>query len=432
LRTGGENMSEQINSKALENAFNSVPESERKSLISLTVVLAGYPIALSNFVVGGAVGVGMTFKNALITLLVANAILIGIVLATGYMAYKTGLSTSFLSRRVFGKKGSTVFSILLALSSVTWISLNGDIFARLIDSTFSWWPIPVSITAILCIALWTQSAIRGYKGLEIVSYLGVPAALILSIVGVIAVGKESGGYGAVLSYVPATSLSFTAGTASIIGSWIFGATITPDVCRFARRTRDLIIAGIVAFSIGCFGLQLAGALVGIATGNGDFTAAMNALGLGLLAFFASIFCLWTTQDNNIYGASLAIQNVLDDTPLKGKVQHKHIALAVACLAAIFAALGIFNYLLPIIQFLSVLIPPVPGLLIAEEFFIKNSKENLKTNPVAMVSWVLAGVISYIALKIDFFVPPIIGMISSIILYVILSKIFDAKIAVAEN
>ena len=425
-------MSEQINSKALENAFNSVPESERKSLISLTVVLAGYPIALSNFVVGGAVGVGMTFKNALITLLVANAILIGIVLATGYMAYKTGLSTSFLSRRVFGKKGSTVFSILLALSSVTWISLNGDIFARLIDSTFSWWPIPVSITAILCIALWTQSAIRGYKGLEIVSYLGVPAALILSIVGVIAVGKESGGYGAVLSYVPATSLSFTAGTASIIGSWIFGATITPDVCRFARRTRDLIIAGIVAFSIGCFGLQLAGALVGIATGNGDFTAAMNALGLGLLAFFASIFCLWTTQDNNIYGASLAIQNVLDDTPLKGKVQHKHIALAVACLAAIFAALGIFNYLLPIIQFLSVLIPPVPGLLIAEEFFIKNSKENLKTNPVAMVSWVLAGVISYIALKIDFFVPPIIGMISSIILYVILSKIFDAKIAVAEN
>jgi len=432
LRTGGENMSEQINSKALENAFNSVPESERKSLISLTVVLAGYPIALSNFVVGGAVGVGMTFKNALITLLVANAILIGVVLATGYKAYKTGLSTSFLSRRVFGKKGSTVFSILLALSSVTWISLNGDIFARLIDSTFSWWPIPVSITAILCIALWTQSAIRGYKGLEIVSYLGVPAALILSIVGVIAVGKESGGYGAVLSYVPATSLSFTAGTASIIGSWIFGATITPDVCRFARRTRDLIIAGIVAFSIGCFGLQLAGALVGIATGNGDFTAAMNALGLGLLAFFASIFCLWTTQDNNIYGASLAIQNVLDDTPLKGKVQHKHIALAVACLAAIFAALGIFNYLLPIIQFLSVLIPPVPGLLIAEEFFIKNSKENLKTNPVAMVSWVLAGVISYIALKIDFFVPPIIGMISSIILYVILSKIFDAKIAVAEN
>lgn len=193
-------MSEQINSKALENAFNSVPESERKSLISLTVVLAGYPIALSNFVVGGAIGVGMTFKNALITLLVANAILIGVVLATGYMAYKTGLSTSFLSRRVFGKKGSTVFSILLALSSVTWISLNGDIFARLIDTTFSWWPLPVSITAILCVALWTQSAIRGYKGLEIVSYLGVPAALILSIVGVIAVGKESGGYGAVLSY----------------------------------------------------------------------------------------------------------------------------------------------------------------------------------------------------------------------------------------
>ncbi len=425
-------MSEKINSNALENAFNSVPDSERKSLISLTVVLAGYPIALSNFVIGGAVGVGMTFSKAVTTLLVANAILIAIVLATGYMAFKNGLSTSFLSRRVFGKKGSTIFSLLLAFSSVTWISLNGDIFARLIKSTFTWWPLPVSITAILCIALWTQSAIRGYKGLEIISYLGVPAALVLSIVGVIAVGKSSGGYASVLSYVPATTLSFTAGTASIIGGWIFGATITPDVCRFAKSTRDLIIAGLVAFIIGCFGLQLAGALVGITTGNGDFTAAMGALGLGVLAFFAAIFCLWTTQDNNIYGASLAIQNVLEDTPYKGKIQHKHIALAVAALAAVFAALGIFNYLVPIIQFLSVLIPPVPGLLIAEEAFIKNSKESLKTNPIAIVSWLLAGVASYISLKADIFIPPIIGIVTSIIFYVALSKIFDAKLTLADS
>ncbi|WP_352419321.1 cytosine permease [Proteiniborus sp.] len=419
-------MSEKNNSNALENAFNSVPDSERKSLLSLTVVLAGYPIALSNFVIGGAVGVGMTFSKATTTLLVGNAILIAIVLATGYMAFKTGLSTSFLSRRVFGKKGSTIFSLLLAFSSVTWISLNGDIFARLIDSTFSWWPLPISITAILCIALWTQSAIRGYKGLEFISYLGVPAALVMSIAGVIAVGKASGGYADIFTYVPATSLSFTAATASIIGGWVFGATITPDVCRFAKSTRDLVIAGIVAFTIGCFGLQFAGALVGIKTGNGDFTAAMTSLGLGVLAFFAAIFCLWTTQDNNIYGASLAIQNVLDDTSLKGKVKHKHIALAIAGLAAIFAALGIFNYLVPITQTLSVLIPPVPGLLIAEEAFVRNSKENMKVNPIAMVSWLLAGIASYIALKTDMFVPPIVGIISSVIFYVILSKIFDAK------
>lgn len=419
-------MSEKGSQGNFENAFSAVPDSQRKSLLSLTVVLAGYPIALSNFVIGGAVGVGMTFSKALLTLLVGNGVLMAIVLATGYMAYKTGLSTSFLSRRAFGKKGSSIFSILLAISSVTWISLNGDIFARLIKSTFSWWTLPISITAILCIALWTQSAIRGYKGLEIISFLGVPAALIMSIVGVIAVGRATGGFGDVFNYVPVNPISFTAATSSIIGGWVFGATITPDVCRFAKSTRDLVIGSIVAFTIGCLGLQFAGALVAISTGNGDFTLAMAALGLSLIAFIASIFCLWTTQDNNIYGASLAIQNILEETHLKGKIQHKHIALAIAGLAAIFAAFGIFNYILPIIQFLSLLIPPVSGLIIGEEFFIKNSKENKNVNKIALVSWLIAGIASYISLKADIFVPPIVGIVTSCLSYIILSKIFEEK------
>lgn len=416
-----------VENKGTENAFNPVPDSERKSLISLTFVLAGYPIALSNFVIGGAVGVGMTFPKAVMTLLVGNGVLMAIVLATGYMAFKTGLSTSFLSRRAFGKRGSSIFSILLAISSVTWISLNGDIFARLIKSTFSWWTLPVSITAIICIALWTQSAIRGYKGLEIISFLGVPAALVLSLVGVFAVGRATGGFGEVLSYIPAKPISFAAATSSIIGGWVFGATITPDVCRFAKSTRDLVIAGIAAFSIGCLGLQFAGALVAISTGNGDFTVAMAALGLSLVAFFAAIFCLWTTQDNNIYGASLAIQNILEETKLKGKIQHKHIALVIAGLAAVFAALGIYKHILPIIQFLSLLIPPVSGLIIGEEFFVKNSKEKLNVNAIALVSWLIAGVASYISLKADVFVPPIVGIVTSCLVYIILSKLFDKKV-----
>lgn len=419
-------MTGKTNNTSYENAFNSVPDSERKSLLSLIFVLAGYPIALSNFVIGGVVGVGMTFPKAVLSLLVGNGILIVIVLATGYMAYKTGLSTSFLSRRAFGKTGSNIFSFLLAISSVTWISLNGDIFARLIQSTFSWWTLPISITAILCIALWTQSAIKGYDGLEIISFLGVPAALIMSIIGVIAVGRFTGGFSDVLSYVPANPISFTAATSSIIGGWIFGATITPDVCRFAKSTKDLIIAGIVSFTVGCLGLQFAGVLVAISTGNGDFTAAMAALGLSLVAFIASIFCLWTTQDNNIYGASLAIQNILDGTKFKGKVEHKHIALGISGLAAIFAALGIFNYILPIIKFLSLLIPPVSGLIIGEEFFVKNSKEGMNLNKIALIAWLVAGVASYISLKADVFVPPLVGIMTSCVVYVILSKIFDEE------
>ena len=61
-----------------EHVFSSVPAESRKSLLSLTMVLAGYPIALSNFVIGGAIGVGLSFSEALLALLIGNTVLIAV------------------------------------------------------------------------------------------------------------------------------------------------------------------------------------------------------------------------------------------------------------------------------------------------------------------------------------------------------------------
>lgn len=402
-----------------------VQESERKDLFSLTMVLAGYPIALSNFIIGGAVGVGMTFWGAMGTLVVGNLILIVLATFTGMTAFETGLSTSFLSRRAFGRQGSSIFSGLLVASSVTWIALNGDIFARLIIDTFSWWPLSIAITSVICIAIWLWSAIQGYEGLEKVAVLGVPAAIIMSVVGAVVAIIKSGGFATILSYQPKEILTFSAATSSVVGGWVFGATISPDVCRFAKSKKDAAVATVVAFVLGCFGLQLAGALVAIATGYGDFVVAMGILGLGLVAFVAAIFALWTTQQNNIYGAALAVQNVLEGTKLE-KVEYKVVAGIVALLAAAFAFLGIYEMILPVIQFLSVLIPPVPGIMIAEDYIVKNSNEKRAFNIVAMIAWICGGIASYIALQIDFFVPPIVGIIASMLIYILLSSFGSAK------
>jgi cytosine permease len=186
----------------------------------------------------------------------------------------------------------------------------------------------------------------------------------------------------------------------------------------------VFISGLVSFVVGCFGLQLAGAMVAISTGQGDFTLAMAGLGLTTVAFVAAVFCLWTTQDNNIYGASLAIQNILRETSAKGKVSHMQIAMGVAGISAVFAASGIYQHILPIIQFLSVLIPPVPGLLTVEYYFVRNSKENITTNWSAIVAWLIGGTAGYISLKANFFIPPIVGMVTAGVSYFILSKLFD--------
>ena len=418
-RGSGENFED-----ALEYVDVSVPESKRKNLISLIFVLAGYPIALSNFVIGGRVGVGLTFSDAVLALAVGNAFLIAIVILVGLLAFWTGLSTSFLSRRVFGISGSTVFSILLAISALTWVSTNADIFARMIKTTFKMWPVPIPVTAVLVVLIWMQSAIRGYKGLQFVSYIGVPAALVMALWGVAALFERQS-LGELAAAVPENPITFAMATSQIIGGWIFGAVITPDVCRYAKRASHVVIAGLVAFFIGCFGLQFAGALVALATGTGDFIKAMDSLGLVYVAFVCAIFCLWTTQDNNIYGASLALQNIIESTRYKGKVKHLHLASLIAVCAAVLAALGIYSYLSPAIALLSVLFPALPGMLIAEAFFVKRPMNAIRLNPYALMAWVGGGVAGYVCLKFNFFVPPVVNMLTSGILYVALMRLNPA-------
>jgi cytosine permease len=412
---------------AYEYAFESVPMEKRKGGVSLFLVLAGYPIALSNFVTGAAIGIKMTFPQAMVAILAADAFLIFIAVITGLISYETGLSTAFLSRTAFGRKGSSIFSALLALSAINWIGINGNTFAGMIKVNFPGWPIPVSITGVIAIFLWAQSAIRGYKGLEFISFIGVPAAIILAVAGFIGVGVKSGGYSDIFTYIPSETMTFTAASASVIGSWVFGCIITPDICRYAKTKRTVFTSGISAFFLGLFGLQFCGVMVAMATKNGNFSAATAALGLGYLVFACTVFCLWTTQDNNIYGASLAMQNIFNETSFKGKIKHAWIAISIAALAAIFAFFGALSYLLPIISFLSVLLAPVPALIVAERYFVKNSKIDININPVALVSWLLGGIIGKVCLELNFFVSPVIAFIGTVIVYTILSKIFDKAV-----
>lgn len=411
-----------------EYAFEPVPADKRKSGWSLFLVLAGYPIAVSNFVTGAAIGYQMSFLEALFSIVVGDAFLIMIAVSTGLISFKTGWSTSFLSRVVFGKRGSSLFSFLLVISAITWIGINGNTFATMVTTNFPGVPIPEALLGAAIILLWSISAMRGYQGLEIVSKIGVPVAVFLALVCFILVGVNYGGYGVVLTYtpVPSQTMSLHTAIASIVGSWVFGCLITPDVCRFARTKKGVIGAGVGAFTLGLFCLQIVGVIVAQVAHNGDFAAATAAIGLGYLVLACTLVCLCTTQDNNIYGAGLAAQNILDATRLRGRVTHKQIAFCVTLFAALFAACGALKWLLPIIQFLSVLMVPIPALIAAEWYFVKRSKAGVSVNPIAVVCWIFGGAVGQICLVLEFFVPPIVAYVATLVSYVVLSKAFDNR------
>ena len=319
----------------IEYAFGRVPADKRKAFSTILVILIGYCISLSNFVTGATVGSKMSFSGTVWSIVVGNAILALVAVMVGIIGAKSGKTTLVLARNFLGKRSSAIMSVLIALSAVNWIAVNADTFANMILTNFKWWPLPVWLTAIIVVAIWAQSAIRGVKGLEIVSWLGAPAAVILAIASFIAIGTKTG-FGAVIHYVPGEGqLTFAAGSTSIVGAWIFGCIVTPDVTRYAKNGKHVSLAAPIAVYVGLAMIELVGAMTAQATGNASFVAATAALGLGILVFVCAIFCVWTTQDNNIYSASLSLQNIFVDTKLEGKVKHAWLAIIVAALAAIF-------------------------------------------------------------------------------------------------
>ena len=408
----------------IEYAFGSVPMDKRKSLGSILVILLGYCISLSNFVTGATVGSQMSFSGTVWSIVVGNGILAFVAVMLGIIGAKSGKTTLVLARNFLGKRSSAIMSVLIALSAVNWIAVNANTFADMVLANFKWWPLPMWATAIIVVALWAQSAIRGVKGLEIVSWLGAPAAVILAIASFIAIGNKAG-FDTVVHYVPSTTqLTFATGSTSIVGAWIFGCIVTPDVTRYAKNGKHVAVSAPIAVYIGLAMIELVGAMTAQATGNASFVAATAALGLGILVFVCAIFCVWTTQDNNIYSASLALQNVFVDTKAEGKIKHAVLAIIVAAAAAIFAACGAVKYLLPIVKALSVLLPPIPAMMIAEQWCVKNSKENQAINWVGIVSWIVATVIGQICVNHNFFIPAVVSMVVAFFLYWGLSKALD--------
>ena len=93
--------SEQIMSKT-EYAFEAVPDSAKKSAVSLIAVLAGYLIAMSNFVTGAAIGSKMVFMDSLKALIASDIFLVAICLSCGMIAVKFGAVGCLLARNKRG------------------------------------------------------------------------------------------------------------------------------------------------------------------------------------------------------------------------------------------------------------------------------------------------------------------------------------------
>jgi len=434
-------------------SLESVPLSQRKSWLSLAVIWIGIAVVMSAIFRGMMIGLGLgNIKSVILSYLLGEIILIGMMGLTGYIGARTGFSTPLIANFSFGRIGAILISLSIAFSLIGWFGVQAAFFARTIQFYFGT-NFSLPVFSFVCGILMMIPAIFGIRGLSALSWVASPFMILIFIWGIFKMGFH---------FLPSDTLvslalnhqpdpypvSLGAAASIVAGGFIVGATTSADIFRYARpRLKDIFLAAIIAMVASAF-LHLVGSVLAMNTGVyherlPELIIAKPYLGLGFIGFLVLLLAQWTTNDSNIYSSVLALNNIF-------RTKRWIITIIAGVVASLFAAFGILERLELFLIILTVSIGPIGGIFLCDYYLLKRLKpDSLKTQRfkdnasegkaflkinskalgVYLVSFLIGWTTSghpFTIKTFPFSVFAFNGILSSIILYFIIMRIFPDK------
>lgn len=402
-------------------ALSPVPESARRGLLSMSAVMLGFTFFAASMWTGGTLGQGFKLWPDLFIVILGGNLILGVYGALlGYAAAKTNLSTHILARYAFGRIGSKLPSTMLAITQIGWFGVGVAMFAYPINKFIGIPNLPLIIGGGI---LMTYTVVIGFKAIEWLSVIAVPAILLLGCMSVItAISDTQGGLDTLLAFSPAENMTFAVGIALAVGSFISGATLTPDFVRYAKNRKVGVWATVIGFTFGNSLMFIFGAVGAVATGLSDVAEVLAQQGLLGAGIALLVLNIWTTNDNALYASGLGLANI---TGLK-RVHLVVVAGAVGTILSDF----LYNNFVSWLVFLSVSLPPIGGVIIAD-FYLRckahyaqpEAHDFKEVNWAAMVAWGVAIAVSFVSPDTGVFsVAPLNAILTAMIVYFLSYKI----------
>ncbi|GIN59506.1 cytosine permease [Lederbergia ruris] len=374
-----------------------VPMSERKKWYSISLVWIAVGIDLSAMLFGAELGAGMNFQDALLAVVIGSAILGGLAAFCAYVGAVTGLSTSMISKFTFGANGAKFVSLFLGISLLGWFGVQTGFFAENAFAAIkgvAGWEIPLPLLAGIGGILMMTTAVLGYRAIEKLSTWSVPLLLILVVLSVILAIKK---YGASELSAPVENV-FSLGMAIslVIGVFVLGAVISPDVSRWARTKKDAILASFFGFFFGNSFMIVIAMILSRIMDESDLTTIMITVGLGVPGILVLILAQWTTNTSNAYSSGLSLAVIFSKT---NKVVLTLIAGITGTLLAVF---GIYDYFIDFLTIMTMFISPIGGVYTAsyyiggQKLFKQENQQAFKFLP--LLAWALGTFISWLTME----------------------------------
>jgi cytosine permease len=402
--------------------LSEVPNGARKGLFSTAILLFGFTFFTATMFAGGKIGMAFDFTTLLWAAVIGN-LLLGLYAAVlGLIACRSGLNSVLMGRFCFGEVGSKLSDMLLGFTQIGWYAWGTATVAIVLVKILG---LPESLTIPLMVLFgfgFCLTAFVGYKGLDLLSRVAVPAMLVLLVASLWIATRDIGGLAGLLAVEPKESMSLSVAITLVFGTFVSGATQATNWTRFAKSGRVAVLASLFGFFIGNGLMIVAGAYGAIVYQQPDVVEVLVLQGLSMAAVIMLFLNLWTTQDNTIYNFAAAGCNLLRT----GK--RKTVTLVGAGIGTLLAIGGMYEMLIPFLILLGSIIPPIGGVIMADFFYGHRARyPKLADVRLPAFNWVGLGayLIGAVSAYFSPWVAPLVGIAVAALAYVVLFELNKA-------
>jgi cytosine permease len=355
-------------------ALERVPLESRRPMREVLWIELGIATGVSEFVVAATLGYSMSLPRALVSIAIGTSILILIGGLIGMAGAEEGLPAGLLARwSGFGKIGSAFISLVVSCGNLAWFGIQNSICAQAVQRATGG-RLSFPVVSILTGSLLVLIAARGFKSLARTASLVVPGFVLLAAYGTLHV-LEGSRFASLMSRPPAGHpMSIAAGADLVVGSFIVGAILAPDLTRFCRNRRDAFRVMAITLITAKVILGVAGILLSHATQTRDVVAIIfQAAGwLGVTVIFLSTLKL---NDVNLYSTSLHLVNAIQIVTGK-ELSRVKLTIAAGSLGVLFSVVGILDHITQFLMLLGIIMAPVGGIVITDYFVLRRHRAAL--------------------------------------------------------
>lgn len=387
---GDNRLTDRLDALTEDYSRTPVPDDKKVGGVRIAAIITGIVITVPVLIVGAEIAIGRGLAGAIQAFFGGGLILAFLGCLTAYVGARANLSTYVILQFPFGQRGGKLVNMVVAISVLGWFAVTAAVFGDAVQNmvhTTTGVDIGTTACTVAGSLLMIATTIFGFKALDRLAIVAVPLLILLmgSMV-VYALGLRS----------PAELLAsppggMTAGTALsvVIGGYIVGIVLMPDLTRYARSGGHGVLAAILSMIIALPLVLLAAAIACVATGEKNLVSLMIGLGVGVPALVLLTFATWTSNAVNLYSSSLVLAAIV---PTVAKWKFVIVAGAIGTLAAAFS---FASHFVPFLVAIGVALPPVAGIYVADFFLVRRQAYDLNAldkargfDLIAITSWIV--------------------------------------------